>query len=114
MATYTFPALGFDPAPGDPDSIDAVARGCARCAQDLSADADQLQRLTQHVDWQGGGADAFATHPARLHDALGRASDAHGGTGTALASYATALRQTQADAWTMACRNLPVRPAITS
>jgi hypothetical protein len=98
MATYSFPALGFDPAPGDPDSIDAVARECARCARDLGADADQLQRLTQHVDWQGGAADAFAAHPTQLHDDLGRASDAHGGTGTALASYAAALRQAQIDA----------------
>jgi hypothetical protein len=31
-----------------------------RCAQDVSTAADQLQRLTQHVDWQGGAADAFA------------------------------------------------------
>jgi hypothetical protein len=98
MATYSFLALGFDPAPGDPDAIDAVARECQRCAQDLSADADQLQRLTQHVDWQGGAADAFAAHPAQLHNDLGRASDAHGGTGTALASYAAALRQAQMDA----------------
>jgi YwqJ-like deaminase len=98
MATYSFPALGFDPAPGDPDAIEAVARECQRCARDLSADADQLRRLTQHVDWQGGAADAFAAHPAQLHDDLGRASDAQGGTGAALASYAAVLRQAQIDA----------------
>ena len=52
MATYTFPALGFDPAPGDPDASEAVARDCLRCASDLAADADQLRGFTAHVDWQ--------------------------------------------------------------
>jgi uncharacterized protein YukE len=98
LATHSFPALGFDPAPGDPDAIEAVARDCKRCAADLSADADQLKRLTAHLDWQGAGADAFARHPDEPHDDLSRASDAYGGAGLALDGYASALRQAKLDA----------------
>jgi hypothetical protein len=35
MATYSFSALGFDPAHGDPAAIEAVARDCLRSAQEL-------------------------------------------------------------------------------
>ena len=95
MATYSFPALGFDPAAGDPDAVEAVASDCQRCARDLASDADALQRLIQHVDWQGDAATAFAAHPTQLHDDLLRASGAHGGAGYALAWYADALREAQ-------------------
>jgi hypothetical protein len=98
MATYSFPALGFDPAPGDVDALDAVARDCLRCANDLSADADVLKRLFEHIDWQGEAADAFVPHHVHLHDDLVRASDAHGGAGTALMTYSAALRQAKLDA----------------
>lgn len=94
MATYSFPALGFDPAPGDPDAIEAVASDCQRCASDLAAEADTLQRL-HHVDWQGDAANAFAAHPSQLHHDLLQASHAHGGAGSTLAWYADALRDDQ-------------------
>jgi hypothetical protein len=98
MASYTFPALGFDPAPGDPDAVEAVARDCLRSAQDLGADADLLKLLTGHIDWQGEAADAFTAHPAQLHDDLARASEAYGGTGSALTVYAADLRQAKLEA----------------
>jgi uncharacterized protein YukE len=98
VARYSFPALGFDPAPGDPDAVDGVAQDCTRCAQELADDANRLGQVQHLETWQGQAAAAFASHPAQLRDDLLKASHAYGGASTALTAYAIALRQAQLQA----------------
>jgi uncharacterized protein YukE len=95
VARYSFPALGFDPASGNPDAVDGVAQDCTRCAQELADDANRLRQVQSLVSWQGEAATAFASHPTRLRDDLLTASHAYGGAGFALTAYATSLRQAQ-------------------
>jgi uncharacterized protein YukE len=93
VARYSFPALGFDPAPGDPDAVDGVAQDCTRCGQELADDANRLGQVQHLETWRGQAAAAFASHPAQLRDDLLKASHAYGGAGSALTAYAIALRK---------------------
>jgi hypothetical protein len=80
MATYSFPALGFDPAPGDPDEVEGVGRHCARAARALEEDAARLEAI-QRSEWVGEASDALRARVGRLrrdYSASGRAYEALG------------------------------------
>jgi hypothetical protein len=97
MATYSFPALGFDPAPGNPGAVEALARDCTSSATQLAEDSSLLTGL--QVDaWQGQAATAFTDDKQTLADDLTTASQAFGTAGTALDGYFAHLRRAQADA----------------
>ena len=58
MATREFPALGFDPAPGDTAAVSAAAsdvRGAGTVFSDASANVSTLNSSA----WTGDAADAF-------------------------------------------------------
>jgi len=96
MSTYSFPALGFDPAPGDPGAVEALARDCTSSATQLAEDSSLLSGL--QVDaWQGQAATAFTDDKQTLANDLTAASQAFGTAGTALDGYFAHLRRAQAD-----------------
>src|SRR6476620_2911724 len=59
--TRSFPLLGFDPAPGDPEEIDRQARELEDSSHLLSEILRQLDN-TDRQTWQGETADALRQH----------------------------------------------------
>ncbi|MDS0133865.1 MULTISPECIES: putative T7SS-secreted protein [unclassified Amycolatopsis] len=84
MSARDFPALGFDPAPGDLDGIADLAGKYRTVADDLTEADDSLRRIVRKQGiWQGEASEAFARRigplPACLDDAaksMSRAADA--------------------------------------
>jgi len=100
MGMRTFPALGFDPAPGSPSALLAQAREADRAARALAGAAAAAGRLDARSHgaagrWQGAAADAFRDHARELPGDLGRAAAAHGTLARELSAYAEALATRQ-------------------
>ena len=107
MGMRTFPALGFDPAPGSPSALLAQAREADRAARALAGAAAAAGRLDARSQgagagshgaaarWQGAAADAFRDHARELPGDLGRAAAAHGTLARELSAYAEALAARQ-------------------
>ena len=93
MAMRTFPALGFDPAPGSPSAVLAQAREADRAARALAGAAAAAGRLDAR--WRGAAAEAHRDHTRELPSDLGRAAAAHGTLARELASYADDLAARQ-------------------
>lgn len=98
MARREFPALGFDPAPGDPAAVTAAAGGVDSAGR-LFADAAATVARLGTSGWTGGAADAFRGQLADLPRDLDLAARSHTAAARALTSYAGALpgRQRLAD-----------------
>jgi hypothetical protein len=79
-----FPALGFDPAPGDLDGVTDLAGKYRVVSRDLGEADDSLRRIvTKKGIWEGAASEAFARRigplPAYLEGAarsMGQAADA--------------------------------------
>ena len=93
MAMRTFPALGFDPAPGSPSAVLAQARDADRAGRALAGAAVAAGRLDAR--WRGAAAEAYRDHTRELPGDLGRAAAAHGTLARELASYADDLATRQ-------------------
>ena len=66
-----YPALGFDPAPGDPVAVGALSREAGRVTREVSALGDQLRRLGEvHAVWQGTAAQEFVRLVKQLPNSL--------------------------------------------
>jgi type VII secretion system ESX-1 substrate len=84
MSARDFPALGFDPAPGDLDGVTDLAGKYRVVSRDLTEADDSLRRIVRKQGiWQGEASEAFARRigplPQYLEDAarsMGQASDA--------------------------------------
>jgi uncharacterized protein YukE len=100
MPTYEFPALGFNPAPGDPAAVDAAAQASKQFAQRLANDVATLNRM-QASSWVGEAGDAFRDKVKDLPRDLDRSRAAHEATGAALSGYAGALTEAQRRALTL-------------
>lgn len=100
MPTYEFPALGFDPAPGDPAALDTAAQASRQFAQRLSRDVQTLNRMTAS-SWVGSAGDAFRDKVRDLPTDLDRARAAYEATAGALSGYASTLGQGQRQARTL-------------
>jgi hypothetical protein len=97
MTRREFPALGFDPAPGDPAALtDAAARATA-AATTFATAADELTP----VQWTGDAADSFRATIGPLPADLGRADSAHRTAARTLADYAAGLHERQLRADTL-------------
>ncbi|MBV9024881.1 MAG: hypothetical protein JO362_14090 [Streptomycetaceae bacterium] len=96
--TRSFPVLGFDPAPGDPDEVDRQARELEDASHLLSEVLRQLDN-TDRQAWQGETADALRQHlehdvtplVRKTRDAFSMAADTY-------RSWAARLRTYQAEA----------------
>jgi hypothetical protein len=94
VPTYEFPALGFNPARGDPAAVETAAQASRQFAERLARDVATLNRM-QAATWVGEAGDAFREKVKDLPRDLDRARAAHEATGTALRGYATALGEAQ-------------------
>ena len=98
MTTFAFPALGFDPAPGNPDRVDALGEASSRAAGEIATALERLSAARRLPAWDGDAAAAFDVDIGRLPGDLDRACAAYGRAGMALRSYAIELRTAQAHA----------------
>lgn len=96
MTAHRFPALGFDPAPGDPEALEVLGTDCVRLAGELADDADRVRILQRGVLWSGRAAEAFVARLEDLPRDLDRAAEAHREAGRALGTFDFALRSHQA------------------
>jgi hypothetical protein len=94
-----FPALGFDPAPGDPDEQALIARSFGRAAGELDRLATVVARLCEvSASWRGGSAEAFARSVSGLPERLRAASSAFGHASVRLSAWSVELVGLQAEA----------------
>ncbi|MGW4383461.1 putative T7SS-secreted protein [Kitasatospora sp. NPDC004531] len=75
--TAQFPALGFDPAPGNPASVDELVQRLTTAAGALESAHGTLERLTRAGgSWRGDAAKAFAGKVGELPGLLRDSDDA--------------------------------------
>jgi hypothetical protein len=94
MPTYEFPALGFNPAPGDPAAVDSAAQASRQFAERLARDVATLRRM-QASSWVGDAGNAFRDKIKDLPRDLDRSRAAHEATAGALGNYVSALTEAQ-------------------
>src|SRR5439155_16673198 len=88
-----YPALGFDPAPGDCAALEQVGRAWLSLSERLAEEAGGLDALRAGMTWTGLAAQACL---ARLHVVPGdlhAAADACRSAGRTLQTYADELRR---------------------
>ena len=90
MAARQFPALGFDPAPGDPAALAASARALAAAADTVAGAGVAAARL-ESGGWRGAAGDGLRSRLAPLPRDLDRAGRAHAGAAAALGRYGAEL-----------------------
>jgi uncharacterized protein YukE len=94
VARREFPALGFDPTPGDAGAVAAAAGDVDGAARLLAAAAGTVSRLDSS-GWTGEAADAFRGQLKDLPRDLDLAARAHRTTARTLADYSGGLRTRQ-------------------
>ncbi|WP_290055333.1 WXG100 family type VII secretion target [Amycolatopsis solani] len=96
MSTRDFPALGFDPAPGDLDGVTDLASKYRAVSEDLTEADDALRRIVRKQGiWQGEASDAFARRIGPLPQYLEGAARSMGDAGSALEAWARQLGDLQ-------------------
>jgi Papain fold toxin 1, glutamine deamidase len=90
MATREFPALGFDPAPGDTAAVGAAASDVRAAGAVFSGAAASVARLNSSA-WTGAAADAFRSQLDDLPRDLDLAAGSHRTAAQALVDYGTGL-----------------------
>ncbi len=90
MTTREFPALGFDPAPGDPGSLAGAAGGVQGAGRVLGDAAANVSRLNSS-GWTGDAADGFRGRLKDLPRDLDLAASSHRSAARTLSAYATDL-----------------------
>lgn len=105
MSSDSFPALGFDPAPGDSGNVDSLAARTRKAATALDNAQQSIQRLTGNVTWAGDAANAFSKKVGELprylkdsHEAMSTASSELSKWRAALADYQSTARTYEAEA----------------
>ena len=91
MTLHSFPALGFDPSPGNPPELTSVAEDCSRFAAELLDDAGRARALRDGFVWSGPAADAFRDRLKDVPRDLDRAGVAYHEAGSALAEFSALL-----------------------
>lgn len=96
MSTRDFPALGFDPAPGDLDGITDLAGKYRAVSKDLTEADDSLRQIVrQQGIWQGEASDAFARRLGPLPQYLEGAARSMGEAADALEGWSRDLGDLQ-------------------
>ncbi|MFI9104001.1 alpha/beta hydrolase [Streptomyces fildesensis] len=101
MGTSTYPALGFDPCPGDPEGVTTLAGKWLDAAFVLTEVALRLDRTDEaQARWQGQAATTFRTELGANRDTIGKMRAAYEHNAGLLNQWAGQLRefQQQADA----------------
>jgi hypothetical protein len=89
-----FPALGFDPAPGDPVAVSAAAGSVAGHGRVFAEASGSVSRLGTG-SWVGEAGDAFRGRLRDLPRDLEVAGRSHGAAARVLADYGSGLRGRQ-------------------
>ena len=90
MTIREFPALGFDPAPGEATALGTAAEGVAGAGRVFGGASANVARLNSS-GWTGDAADAFRGQLADLPRDLDLAATSHRTAARALSAYATGL-----------------------
>ncbi|AEW94922.1 MULTISPECIES: putative T7SS-secreted protein [Streptomycetaceae] len=87
----SFPALGFDPTPGDVDETRTLAKQLSNIATDLTTTYNEISRV-DCTAWHGKAATAFSNHVSHdVQPLIGKAKDSFSGAADALADWAVRL-----------------------
>jgi hypothetical protein len=96
MSARDFPALGFDPAPGDLDGVTDLAGKYRAVSDDLTEADDSLRRIVRKQGiWQGEASEAFARRIGPLPEYLDGAAKSMGRAADALEEWAQSLGDLQ-------------------
>lgn len=97
----SFPALGFDPAPGEADAVQTLMLQLATAGELVNATRPRLEdavRLADDADWIGDAAEEFSDHGDDLPQGLAKGADAINAVATALTSWHSTMVTNQAQA----------------
>lgn len=108
MAVHEFPALGFDPAPGDPAALGTAAGAVTGAGRVLGDAAANVTRLNS-AGWTGDAADAFRGQLADLPRDLDLAARSHRTAARTLTDYGTGLAARQRRATELETRAATLR-----
>lgn len=112
----SFPALGFDPTPGEADAVQTLMLELATAAELVNATLPRLQdavRLADDAEWIGDAAEEFSDHGDDLPQGLSKGGDAINAVAKALTSWHSTLvaNQAQADVLEAAAKRLKAKLA---
>src|SRR5438046_1563115 len=93
-----YPALGFEPAPGDAQTLDGAGAAWLSLAEQLAAEADGVTALRDGLTWTGRAAEACLARIQVVPADLRTAADACRAAGRTLRGYAEDLRHLQGQA----------------
>lgn len=96
MSVRDFPALGFDPAPGDLDGITDLAGKYRAVGDNLTEADDSIRRIVRKQGiWQGEASEAFARRIGPLPEYLDDAAKSMSRAADALEGWAQSLGDLQ-------------------
>ena len=96
MGSSKYPTLGFDPAPGDLETVRLMVKAIGRVNRESGTAQTQLGRIgTSDGIWDGKAADTFVKSVDKIPPYLKRALDSLGSAHRALAAWETSLDRFQ-------------------
>ena len=101
MSTRSFPALGFDPTPGEADAVKTLMLQLATAAETISTTLPRLEeaaKITDDSEWGGSAAEEFSDHGDDLPQGLGKGGEAINAVTSALSAWFGKLTTNQARA----------------
>jgi hypothetical protein len=107
--TRTFPALGFDPAPGSAADVESVLTRLADVSTVADGSADGLRRAARAGAWRGGAATAFRAGTHELAGGLTAAASALRDVARAVTAWQARLVANQREADELEARARSVR-----
>lgn len=94
--TATYPALGFNPAPGNVGTVSSLARNFLNVSTSLGQARDAMEKAGQTGGfWEGDAANAFHKDLGKLPDYLSKATSSLGDAGKALDGWSDDLSSMQ-------------------
>lgn len=98
MSGRSFPALGFDPTPGEVSSVQTVLVAMMRAMNAIQATLPRLEEaasITDDADWGGSAAEEFSDHGDDLPMGLGKGMEAIAKATEALGKWAPQMKANQ-------------------
>lgn len=98
MSGRSFPALGFDPTPGDTGSVQTVLLAMSRAMRTIATTLPRLEeavKITDDADWGGSAAEEFSDHGDDLPMGLGKGAEAMGKAAEALGKWGAQMKANQ-------------------
>lgn len=94
----SFPALGFDPAEGDPGAVQTLMLQLATACEAIGRTLPRLEeacKITDDADWGGSAAEEFSDHGDDLPQALGKGAESMTAVSDALSDWFGTLSRNQ-------------------